>query len=221
MQLPPDFAQHSPEITLPPGHDRVAVHCCCAPCAGAVLETMKQQGIDAVVYFFNPNIHPETEYVRRRDELIEFCTLIGLPYAVGDYNVRDWFAAVKGHEDEPERSARCQLCFNLRLLGTALFAKEQGITLFTSTLATSRWKSRAQVDAAGQAAMAATGVTYWAQDWRKQGLADRRNQLVKELKFYNQTYCGCVYGRLNERKTKELHQRRPRTQVSAAKQGES
>lgn len=206
--LPADFLQSPLKLTLPPGANGLVLHCCCAPCAGAVLECLKMNNISPVVYFYNPNIHPQKEYEIRRDELIEMCGLFGFEYAVGDYAVRQWMAAVKGHEDEPERSTRCQLCFDCRLLGTALFAKERGINLFSSTMATSRWKSKQQVDAAGKRAMEQTAVTYWEQDWRKKGMAQRRNYLVREIGFYNQLYCGCVFGRLNEEKTKALHSRK-------------
>ncbi len=207
--LPLDFAQGQTVVVLPPGHSRVVVHCCCAPCAGAVLEAFYQNQITPLIYFYNPNIHPQAEYVKRRDELSAYCQELNFPFVVGDYEVAAWLQAVKGHEDEPERSERCSICFTQRLLQTARFAAAQGITLFTSTLATSRWKSKAQVDAAGLTAMAATGVSYWDYDWRKRGLGERRNQLVKTLQFYNQTYCGCVFSRLNADKTRALHRRIP------------
>ncbi len=205
--LPPDFATKAPELSLPDGASEVVLHCCCAPCAGAVLETFYYNKLQPVVYFYNPNIHPQSEYEKRRDELMGLCQQLHFDFVVGDYDVATWLQAVKGHEDEPERSTRCELCFTYRLMQTARFALSQGIGLFTSTLATSRWKSKAQVDAAGMAAMTATGCHYWNYDWRKKGLAERRNHLVKALNFYNQTYCGCVFGRLNADKTRAQHRR--------------
>lgn len=216
LQLPADFGHTPLALTLPPGHSRVLLHCCCAPCAGAVLECLQANQIDTLVYFYNPNIHPRQEYEVRRDELIELCRQLGFAYAVGDYEVQRFAAAVRGHEDEPERSTRCQLCFDLRLQETARFARQEGIDLFTTTLATSRWKSKAQVDAAGRRAQAQSGVTYWTQDWRKKGMADRRNYLVRETGFYNQLYCGCVWGRLNEEKTRMAHRHIPAQPQPAA-----
>ncbi len=205
--LPPDFGKNSPQLILPDSSTQVLLHCCCAPCAGAVLETFYANAIKPLVYFYNPNIHPRSEYERRRDELAAYCKLLGFEYVIGDYDVNKWLEAVRGHEQEPERSQRCQLCFSMRLLQAAFYAKEQGIGVFTSTLATSRWKSKEQVNAAGYAAMQESGVLYWDFDWRKQGLAERRNKLVKDLSFYNQTYCGCVFGRLNQDKTRAAHRR--------------
>jgi len=122
-----------------------------------------------------------------------------------------WLCAVQGLENEPERGKRCEMCFYHRLLATARKAQELGIPFFATTLASSRWKNLEQVNAAGlRAQEAVTGdglpVTdslspltphhsplYWAQNWRKDGLQDRRNALLKEYHFYNQLYCGCEF----------------------------
>jgi predicted adenine nucleotide alpha hydrolase (AANH) superfamily ATPase len=82
----------------------------------------------------------------------------------------------------------------MRLTATALQAQALGITHFTTTLASSRWKSLDQITQAGLAAQAAVPSTlFWAQNWRKGGLQDRRNQLLREYNFYNQLYCGCEF----------------------------
>ena len=178
----------------------LVVHCCCAPCAGAVFECLAAHDLHPLVFFFNPNIHPRSEYLRRRDELLALCRVLGFEVEVGDYEPRAWLEAVAGLEHEPERGARCQVCFTYRLTATALLARERGATHFTSTLATSRWKDRRQVDAAGAAAALSTGgaVSYWDEDWRKGGLSERRSQLVRSCGFYNQHYCGCIYSLRSE-----------------------
>ena len=97
-------------------------------------------------------------------------------------------------EQEPERGGRCLRCFKLRLLETARYAHEHGFSVITTTLASSRWKSLEQINEAGQYATASyPDVTYWEQNWRKGGLQERRNQLLKEYDFYNQQYCGCEF----------------------------
>ena len=107
---------------------------------------------------------------------------------------RGWTLA--GLEGEPERGARCLRCFTLRLTETARYAYEHGFTLFTTTLASSRWKSLEQINEAGRlAASRYPGTMFWEQNWRKGGLQDRRNQLLKEYGFYNQQYCGCEFSR--------------------------
>ena len=130
---------------------------------------------------------------------LKLSTKLGFEVVVGDYDTRTWFELTKGLEHEPERGARCSVCFTHRLTATALFAKQRGISHFTSTLATSRWKNKDQVNAAGFKAQQSVNneALYWAEDWRKGGLVTRRYELVKEFNFYNQQYCGCVYSQQN------------------------
>ena len=196
--LPPDFGQTPKQkLVLPEGFKSLLVQVCCAPCCGAVLECFKYHNINPTLFFYNPNIHPRAEYEKRRDELIELAKLLGFAYVIPEYETKSWFEAVKGLEHEPERGKRCTVCFTRRLTVTAQYAKKHGFSHFTTTLATSRWKDKKQVDAAGFAAQEATGVPYWSEDWRKGGLVTRRYQLVKEFNFYNQLYCGCVYSQQN------------------------
>ncbi len=124
-----------------------------------------------------------------------------------------WRHDICGLENEPERGKRCEACFYHRLLATARKAQELGIGWFATTLASSRWKNLDQVNAAGlraaetvsqrsgltgEAGLTAErshskAVYFWAQNWRKDGLQDRRNALLKEYNFYNQQYCGCEF----------------------------
>ena len=182
------------ELTVPQNADTVVLHCCCAPCSTAVLECLLAYNIRPVLFFFNPNIHPRDEYEKRRDEWLRLAELTHVEAVVGDYDTRAWFEKIKGLEHCPERAERCDECFYMRLKATALFARERGINIFTTTLATSRWKSKPQVDKAGSRAQdEVEGSIYWSEDWRKNGLVERRYKLVKEIGFYNQRYCGCVY----------------------------
>ena len=99
-----------------------------------------------------------------------------------------------GLEDQPERGSRCLECFTLRLTETARYASGHGFSLFTTTLASSRWKSLDQINQAGRRAAALyPGTLFWEQNWRKGGLQERRNQLLREYAFYNQQYCGCEF----------------------------
>ena len=155
-------------------------------------------GIEPVIYYYNPNIYPHEEYEIRKNESKRHAESLGIPWIDEDYNHETWQEAVCGLENEPERGKRCQLCFYHRLIATAKKAQELGIPYFATTLASSRWKSLEQINAAGKAAAEAVSIQYsevrfWAQNWRKDGLQERRNVLLKEYGFYNQTYCGCEY----------------------------
>ena len=116
-------------------------------------------------------------------------------------NHEEWLGGVCGLESEPERGRRCERCFTLRLIAAAKQAQALGIKYFTTTLASSRWKNLDQINQAGLAAEQMVNaqcsmfneVKFWAQNWRKGGLYERRNQLLKEYQFYNQQYCGCEF----------------------------
>lgn len=185
------------KIETPNKDDKVLLHSCCAPCSSAIIECMVANGIYPTVYFYNPNIYPFEEYETRKAEAKRFVKSQGLAFVDADYDYEEWKEGVCGLENEPERGRRCLQCFKMRLLQTAHYAAEHGFTTFTTTLASSRWKSLEQINEAGRwAAAQMEGVTFWEQNWRKGGLQERRNQLLREYGFYNQLYCGCEFSRL-------------------------
>ena len=186
-------------IEVPMGEKMVLLHTCCAPCSSAIIEAMMQNGITPVIYYCNPNIYPQQEYEIRKEECTRYAKALGLEIVDADYDHENWLEAMKGMENEPERGGRCLRCFKLRLLRTAQYARERGIKVITTTLASSRWKSLEQINEAGQWACnnmippSDCEVIWWDQNWRKGGLQERRNQILKEYDFYNQLYCGCEF----------------------------
>lgn len=181
------------ELPIPQG--RVLLHSCCAPCSSAIIECMLANGIRPTIFYYNPNIYPIEEYLTRKAEAQRFVSAQGLDFVDADYDHDKWNACVAcGLETAPERGPRCLRCFTERLERTAEYAKQNGFQLFTTTLASSRWKSLEQINEAGRlAASSNPGTMFWEQNWRKGGLQERRNQLLRELAFYNQLYCGCEY----------------------------
>ena len=172
----------------------VLLHSCCAPCSAAIIEWLLAVGVRPVLFYFNPNIYPQSEYELRKRELTQYALLQGIEVIDGDYDHDDWRLHVFGLDEEPERGARCLVCFKMRLLATARMAKKCGIVAFTTTLASSRWKSLEQISQAGHwAAAQFDGMEFWAKNWRKDGLTERRNELLKINGFYNQQYCGCEF----------------------------
>lgn len=184
-----------PEIIVPEGCKRVLLHACCAPCSSAIVEWLLAHEIEPVIYYFNPNIYPLEEYEIRKNESKRHAESLDIRWIDDDYNHESWQQAMCGLENEPERGKRCKRCFYYRLLATAKKAQELGIEYFATTLASSRWKNLEQINAAGEAAEKAVSaaVRFWPQNWRKDGLQERRNALLKEYNFYNQTYCGCEF----------------------------
>lgn len=180
--------------TPPEAGKKVLLHSCCAPCSGEVMESIRRAGIDYTIFFYNPNIHPRKEYELRKAENIRFAEKEGVPFVDADYDTDNWFARAKGLEWEPERGARCSMCFDMRFERTALYAHEHGFTVFTSCLGISRWKNMAQINASGERAAARyPGMTYWTYNWRRNGGADRMVEISKREQFYQQEYCGCIY----------------------------
>ena len=158
------------------------------------MEAMSASGLDYTIFFYNPNIHPREEYELRKAENIRFAATAGVPFVDADYDTDRWFERAKGMEWEPERGARCSMCFDLRFERTALYAHEHGFSVMTSCLGISRWKDMDQVNASGQRAAAKyPGLVYWTHNWRKRGGSERMVSISKRERFYQQEYCGCVY----------------------------
>lgn len=183
-------------IIVPEGCREVLLHACCAPCSSAIVEWMLAHGVRPTIFYYNPNIFPLEEYEIRKNESKRHAESLGIRWIDGDYDHEAWREGVCGLEDEPERGSRCQQCFVLRLTRAAQEARQLGLRYFTTTLASSRWKSLEQINRAGHLAeQAVEGTAFWDQNWRKGGLQDRRNQLLKDYGFYNQQYCGCEFSR--------------------------
>ena len=180
------------KLTVPYDVGEILLHSCCAPCSSAIVECLMQNNIRPTVFYFNPNIYPKEEYEIRKTEAQRFVTSKGLSFIDADYDYQNWYQQMTGLENEPERGTRCLKCFTLRLTVTAQYASEHGFKVFATTLASSRWKNIEQINEAGRKAASLFPETlFWEQNWRKGGLQDRRNQLLKEYGFYNQQYCGC------------------------------
>jgi predicted adenine nucleotide alpha hydrolase (AANH) superfamily ATPase len=199
-----------PVLTLPEGQSKLLLHSCCAPCSGEVMEAIHASGIEYSIFFYNPNIHPKHEYELRKDENIRFADKHGIEFIDADYNVEDWFARVKGFENEPERGKRCTLCFDMRFERTALYAHEHGFDAITSSLGISRWKNMEQINGSGERAAARyPGMIYWTYNWRKGGGSQRMIEISKAEHFYQQEYCGCVFSLRDTNRWRRANGRSP------------
>lgn len=173
---------------------RILLHSCCAPCSGAIIESLVSDGRKPAVFFSNSNILNREEYDKRLAEVQRYCAQFGLEVIDDEYDHEAWLQAVKGLENEPERGHRCEQCFLFRLKRAAAYASAHGFSVLTTSLASSRWKSLDQVNAAGELSCREfPDVEWWDRNWRKGGLQERRGQIIREQQFYNQTYCGCEF----------------------------
>ena len=197
-------------LAIPGGADKVLLHSCCAPCAIEVMEAILASGVQLCVYFYNPNIHPVAEYELRKNENKRYCEANNIAFVDADYDTDNWFARVRGLENEPERGERCSVCFDMRFERTALYAHEHGYKVISSSLGISRWKNMQQINACGQrAADKYPKIEYWTYNWRKGGGSERMISRSKEEGFYQQQYCGCVYS-LRDTNRWRLANNRPR-----------
>ncbi len=200
-------------LETPTQSNHVLLHSCCAPCSGEVMERMADAGIKFTIFFYNPNIHPEKEYLIRKEENIRFAEKLGVDFVDCDYDTDNWFERVKGLEKEPERGARCTECFDMRFERTALYAHENGFDTITSCLGISRWKNMEQINDCGERAVAPyDGMQYWTFNWRKGGGSARMVEIAKRERFYQQEYCGCVYS-LRDTNRWRLESGRDRIQI--------
>jgi hypothetical protein len=174
---------------------KILVHICCAICAVALIEKLKEN-FEPVLFYYNPNIYPEDEYEKRRQSVVKMAQIYGLELVEGNYEPEVWQDKTKGKEQEPERGARCYDCFELRLQKTAQLAKEQGIKIFTTSLFVSPFKDEKQVDLAGKNIARNANIKYLAmaeiltdksENWKK------TRELAKKHDFFFQKYCGCKF----------------------------
>ncbi len=173
---------------------KILLHCCCAPCACSIIDRMLESQISPTVYFYNPNIFPQDEYSRRKEEVMRFSKKRNVAFIDEDGDEKLWGIAIRGLEEESERGKRCDACFQFRLDKTAQYAQKAGYKFFATSLGISRWKDLGQVNAAGKRAELKTkGVMFWDMNWRVRGGQEMMTKLIREENFYRQTYCGCKF----------------------------
>lgn len=164
---------------------------CCAPCSAGAIRQLANGEIadvdDFIVLFFNPNIWPESEYIKRMQEQVKYCESLGVKYKICEYDHDAWRAAVRGLENEPERGNRCSVCFAYRFEYAKKFARENGYNAIASVLGVSRHKNQHQVDAAAESTL--EEIQYIPVKWDEK----LRQQINRESDFYRQNYCGCEF----------------------------
>ena len=170
------------------------LHCCCGPCATAVVERILPF-VKPTLYYYNPNTQPKEEYDKRLIELEKVAKNYGLKVIAEPYNDSEFLSVVKGYENEKEGGARCPLCFELRLQKTAQFAKTAGYVAFATTLTVSPHKNAKLINEIGEKIAIAQGVTWIPSDWKKRNGYFRSVELSTLLSLYRQDWCGCDFSR--------------------------
>lgn len=190
------------EIKKSENKPRLLLHSCCASCSSAILEFL-QEYFEITVYFFNPNITFEEEYLKRLEEQKEYHKKRGYKINVveGEYNPEiDFFQKVKGLENEREGGKRCHQCYNLRLEETAKKAQELGYDYFTTVLSISPMKNAQWINEIGEELGKRYGIKFLNGDFKKKSRYLRSIEISKEYELYRQDYCGCIFSKVEREK---------------------
>ena len=173
---------------------KLLLHTCCAPCSVYCIKSLRKEGIEPVVYWFNPNIHPYVEYKTRRDTLKEYTASIGVQAIFDEnYGLKDFCKNVIN--DLENRCAK--YCYRVRLEQTAKYAKENGYDTFSTTLLISPYQNHEALKKIGEEMAEKYGLNFLYRDFRpgfRQGQAEAR-----ELGLYMQKYCGCIFSEENSK----------------------
>lgn len=193
------------EIARREGRPRLLLHSCCAPCSSAVLERLTDW-FDLTVFYYNPNIAPEEEFLRRAEEqrrlIAELPHAHEIQFRCGEYESEAFEALARGLEDMPEGGERCTRCFRLRLGKTAALAAREGFDYFTTTLSISPLKDAQRLNAIGGELAEQFGVTYLFSDFKKKNGYKRSCELSVQYELYRQDYCGCRFSQMEREKKK-------------------
>lgn len=179
---------------------KLLLHSCCAPCSSACIERLTNF-FDITIIYYNPNIEPYEEYLKRKEEEIRFInnfkTNNKLDMIDCDYDNSKYHEIVKGLEDLAEGGLRCHKCYRLRLKYTAKKAKELNYDYFSTTLTLSPYKNSQVLNKIGEELEKEYNIKYLYSDFKKKDGYKRSIELSKEYNLYRQNYCGCIYSKRN------------------------
>lgn len=176
-------------------YEKVLLHICCAPDATYPFFYLNGRHYRVTGFFYDPNIHPRSEYEKRLKEIVRFSNIVKMPLIIGEYDVKNWFEYVKGYENEPEGGKRCYLCYRMRLEKTAQLAKKKGFDYFTTTLSISPYKRSDWIFEIGESLEKKYGVKFLKANFKKRNGFKSSVILSRYYKMYRQNYCGCIFSR--------------------------
>lgn len=180
------------------------LHSCCAPCSSYCLEYLSNF-FKITIFYYNPNITDKAEYIKRVEEQKRLIKELPQKYPInfieGNYDPKSFINISKGLENEPERGKRCYKCYELRLRETALIAKNKNYDYFATTLTLSPYKKSDWVNEIGERFQNEYSVNYLYSDFKKKNGYKRSIELSKIYNLYRQNYCGCIYSKINMKKS--------------------
>lgn len=174
------------------------LHSCCAPCSSYVISYLTSY-FNITILYYNPNISPFNEYKKRKEEQIKLIKTLPTKNKVNiidcDYDNNIYEEKIKGLEKEPERGARCTICFNLRLEKTAIIAKENNYDYFGTTLTVSPYKNCNLLNKIGYNLEKKYNIKWLPSDFKKKDGYKKSIELSHKYNLYRQDYCGCIYSK--------------------------
>ena len=177
---------------------KLLLHVCCAPCSVGCIASLMEEGLEPVLFWYNPNIHPFTEYIRRRDTFFQYAKDPGLPLLAKDeYGLKQFVAVLQqtNRGDDLlscfEAPNRCACCYRMRMEKTALTAKENGFDAFSTTLFISPYQNHELLRKEAETAADKYGITLLYRDFRPLFRAGQAK--ARSLGLYMQKYCGCIF----------------------------
>ena len=176
---------------------KILAHICCAPDAIYVIDLLQNEH-EVTGYFYNPNIWPEDEYVRRLAETRKVEKILGFELLEEIYDAERWLKATNKFKDEPEKGRRCDICYALRLERAAQKAAALGIPSFTTIMSLSPWKKADVLNRIGRMLGRRHQVRFLEADFKKKGGFEKSVSLRRRHGIYRQNYCGCLYSRRKE-----------------------
>lgn len=179
---------------------KVLLHICCAPCLIYPLERLREEGFEVKGFFYNPNVHPFSEYKNRREAVENFSRSVDIEFAYPEYLPAEFFQAANLKEVNP---GRCLACWTLRLKKTAKAAKEMGCDYFTTTLLVSPYQDQELLKRIGSNISKEEGIAFHDEDFRP-GFR-QAHTLAKKQGIYCQRYCGCIYSEIERCRQSEKH----------------
>ena len=176
--------------------NNILVHICCSVDSHFFLEKLQRDFPQEklIGFFYDPNIHPYSEYKLRLLDVQRSCKKLGIELIEGEYDFYNWIKTVRGLENEPEKGKRCEVCFDKRFDVSAKKALELNEKSFTTTLLVSPLKSQEQLKNRGEIFYKEHGVKFIAVDYRSNGGTQEQSKVTKKQQLYRQDYCGCMFG---------------------------
>ncbi len=177
---------------------RLLLHSCCGPCSSYVISYLTKY-FDITILYYNPNIFPYDEYLKRKEEQIKLINEIDKINKVDimdcDYDNDHYDALIKGLENEPERGKRCMVCYRMRMEKTAEIAANNNFDYFCTTLSVSPYKNAMWINEIGEELQGKYNIKWLYSDFKKKDGYKSSILLSNKYNLYRQNYCGCIYSK--------------------------